>query len=71
MADLLDESRSPIGSDSMSRHRTHRAEFLESAPAVILAQQRPAPAQIRLNECGDRAERADPVRVFQEFATSI
>jgi alkanesulfonate monooxygenase SsuD/methylene tetrahydromethanopterin reductase-like flavin-dependent oxidoreductase (luciferase family) len=47
----------------------HRAEFLDSAPAVILAAAATRTTQIRLTSAVTVLSAADPVRVFQEFAT--
>lgn len=47
----------------------HRAEFLDSAPAVILAAAAARTSRIRLTSAVTVLSAADPVRVFQEFAT--
>jgi len=47
----------------------HRAEFLDSAPAVILAAAATRTKSIRLTSAVTVLSAADPVRVFQEFAT--
>jgi len=47
----------------------HRQEFLDSAPAVILAAAAARTKQIRLTSAVTVLSAADPVRVFQEFAT--
>jgi probable LLM family oxidoreductase len=47
----------------------HRKEFFDSAPAVILAAAAARTKQIRLNSAVAVLSAADPVRVFQEFAT--
>ena len=47
----------------------HRAEFLDSAPAVILAAAATRTKKIRLTSAVTVLSAADPVRVFQEFAT--
>jgi probable LLM family oxidoreductase len=47
----------------------HRAEFLDSAPAVILAAAATRTKNIRLTSAVTVLSAADPVRVFQEFAT--
>jgi probable LLM family oxidoreductase len=47
----------------------HRADFLDSAPAVILAAAAARTKQIRLTSAVTVLSAADPVRVFQEFAT--
>jgi probable LLM family oxidoreductase len=47
----------------------HRAEFLDSAPVVILAAAAARTKKIRLTSAVTVLSAADPVRVFQEFAT--
>ena len=47
----------------------HRPEFLDSAPAVILAAAATRTKNIRLTSAVTVLSAADPVRVFQEFAT--
>jgi probable LLM family oxidoreductase len=47
----------------------HRAEFLDSAPGIILAAAAVRTKQIRLTSAVTVLSAADPVRVFQEFAT--
>ena len=47
----------------------HRAEFLDSAPAVILAAAAARTSKIILASAVTVLSAADPVRVFQEFAT--
>jgi probable LLM family oxidoreductase len=47
----------------------HRADFLDSAPAVILAAAAARTRRIRLTSAVTVLSAADPVRVFQEFAT--
>ena len=47
----------------------HRQEFLDSAPAVILAAAATRTKRIRLTSAVTVLSAADPVRVFQEFAT--
>ncbi len=47
----------------------HRVEFLDSAPAVILAAAATRTKKIRLGSAVTVLSAADPVRVFQEFAT--
>src|SRR5438309_8186803 len=47
----------------------HRQEFLDSAPAVILAAAAARTKQIRLTSAVTVLSAADPVRVFQDFAT--
>ena len=47
----------------------HRREFLDSAPAVILAAAAARTSRIRLTSAVTVLSAADPVRVFQNFAT--
>jgi probable LLM family oxidoreductase len=47
----------------------HRAEFLDSAPSVILAAAAARTKRIRLTSAVTVLSAADPVRVFQQFAT--
>ncbi|MDB6109864.1 MAG: putative oxidoreductase protein [Pedosphaera sp.] len=47
----------------------HREEFLDSAPVVLLAAAAARTKRIRLSSAVTVLSAADPVRVFQEFAT--
>jgi probable LLM family oxidoreductase len=47
----------------------HREEFLDSAPTIILAAAAGRTKKIRLSSAVTVLSAADPVRVFQEFAT--
>lgn len=47
----------------------HRKEFMDSAPAIILAAAAAKTKQIRLGSAVTVLSAADPVRVFQSFAT--
>jgi probable LLM family oxidoreductase len=47
----------------------HRPEFLDSAPTVIMAAAAARTKRIRLSSAVTVLSAADPVRVFQEFAT--
>ena len=58
-----------VGLDSFGLGEHHRAEFLDSAPVVILAAAAARTKQIRLTSAVTVLSAADPVRVFQEFAT--
>jgi probable LLM family oxidoreductase len=58
-----------VGLDDFGIGEHHRAEFLDSAPAVILAAAAGLTKQIRLTSAVTVLSAADPVRVFQEFAT--
>lgn len=71
MADLLDEVEvaDRVGLDVFGVGEHHRAEFLDSAPAVILAAAAARTSRIRLTSAVTVLGAADPVRVFQEFAT--
>src|SRR5256884_5223239 len=56
-----------VGLDVFGIGEHHRREFLDSAPTVILAAARTR--RIRLTSAVTVLSAADPVRVFQEFAT--
>jgi probable LLM family oxidoreductase len=58
-----------IGLDVFGIGEHHRREFLDSAPAVILAAAAARTKRIRLTSAVKVLSAADPVRVFQEFAT--
>jgi probable LLM family oxidoreductase len=58
-----------VGLDVFGIGEHHRAEFLDSAPAVILAAAATRTKKIRLTSAVTVLSAADPVRVFQEFAT--
>src|SRR5207248_9059006 len=58
-----------VGLDVFGIGEHHRAEFLDSAPAVILAAAATRTKNIRLTRAVTVLSAADPVRVFQEFAT--
>jgi len=58
-----------VGLDVFGVGEHHRAEFLDSAPAVILAAAASRTKKIRLTSAVTVLSAADPVRVFQEFAT--
>jgi probable LLM family oxidoreductase len=63
--ELADE----VGLDVFGIGEHHRAEFLDSAPVVILAAAAARTKRIRLTSAVTVLSAADPVRVFQEFAT--
>ena len=63
--ELADQS----GVDVFGVGEHHRAEFLDSAPPVILAAAAARTRKIRLTSAVTVLSAADPVRVFQEFAT--
>lgn len=71
MADLLDEIEvaDRVGLDVFGVGEHHREEFLDSAPAIILAAAAARTRRIRLTSAVTILSAADPVRVFQEFAT--
>src|ERR1700681_60506 len=58
-----------VGLDVFGIGEHHRAEFLDSAPAVILGAAATRTKNIRLTSAVTVVSAADPVRVFQEFAT--
>jgi len=58
-----------VGLDAFGVGEHHRAEFLDSAPVVILAAAAARTSNIRLTSAVTVLSAADPVRVFQEFAT--
>jgi probable LLM family oxidoreductase len=58
-----------VGLDVFGIGEHHRAEFLDSAPVVILAAAAAQTKKIRLTSAVTVLSAADPVRVFQEFAT--
>ena len=58
-----------IGLDVFGIGEHHRREFLDSAPAVILAAAAARTKRIRLTSAVTVLSAADPVRVFQELVT--
>ena len=58
-----------VGLDVFGIGEHHRREFLDSAPTVILAAAAARTRHIRLTSAVTVLSAADPVRVFQEFAT--
>lgn len=58
-----------VGLDVFGIGEHHRAEFLDAAPAVILAAAAARTRRIRLTSAVTVLSAADPVRVFQDFAT--
>src|SRR5580698_7006856 len=58
-----------VGLDIFGIGEHHRAEFLDSAPVVILSAAATRTENIRLTSAVTVLSAADPVRVFQEFAT--
>src|SRR5437867_5092568 len=71
MRDLLEEVEHADqgGLDVFGVGEHHRKEFLDSAPAVILAAAAARTKRIRLTSAVAVLSAADPVRLFQEFAT--
>src|SRR5205814_2696319 len=58
-----------VGLDVFGIGEHHRREFLDSAPTMILAAAAARTRSIRLTSAVTVLSAADPVRVFQEFAT--
>ena len=58
-----------VGLDVFGIGEHHRKDYLDSAPAVILAAAAARTKRIRLTSAVTVLSAADPVRVFQEFAT--
>jgi probable LLM family oxidoreductase len=71
MAQLLDriEYAEQAGLDSFGIGEHHRKGFLDSAPTLILAAAAARTKRIRLTSAVTVLSAADPVRVFQNFAT--
>ena len=65
----LVEHADKVGLDIFGIGEHHRRDFLDSAPAVILAAAAAKTNRIRLTSAVTVLSAADPVRVFQEFAT--
>ena len=63
------EHADQVGLDVFGIGEHHRADFLDSAPAVILAAAAARTSRIRLTSAVTVLSSADPVRVFQNFAT--
>src|SRR3954470_17976855 len=58
-----------VGLDAFGVGEHHRKEFVDSAPTVILGAAATRTRRIRLTSAVTVLSAADPVRVFQEFAT--
>ncbi|MDB5044027.1 MAG: putative luciferase-like monooxygenase [Deinococcus sp.] len=58
-----------VGLDSFGVGEHHRPEYLDSAPALILAAAAARTQRIRLTSAVTVLSADDPVRVFQQFAT--
>src|SRR5438270_7420738 len=63
------EHADQVGLDVFGIGEHHRKDFLDSAPAVILAAAASRTSRIRLTSAVTVLSAADPVRVFQDFAT--
>src|ERR1700676_1023327 len=63
------EQADQVGLDVFGVGEHHRREFLDSAPEVILGAAAARTQQIRLTSAVTVLSAADPVRVFQSFAT--
>ena len=71
LRDLIEEIElaDQVGLDVFGIGEHHRQDFLDAAPAVILAAAATRTSRIRLTSAVTVLSAADPVRVFQEFAT--
>lgn len=71
MRDLLEEvtTADDAGLDAFGIGEHHRHDFLDSSPTVILSAAAARTKQIRLTSAVTVLSAADPVRVFQDFAT--
>ena len=71
LAELLDRMAyaDEVGLDTFGIGEHYRQEFLDSAPAIILAAAAARTKRIRLSSAVTVLSAADPVRVFQNFAT--
>jgi probable LLM family oxidoreductase len=63
------ERADQAGLDSFGIGEHHRREFLDSAPSVILGAAAMRTSRIRLTSAVTVLSAADPVRLFEEFAT--
>src|SRR5438067_7905645 len=63
------EHADQVGLDSFGIGEHHRKDFLDAAPAIILAAAAARTQRIRLTSAVTVLSSADPVRVFQNFAT--
>src|SRR5258707_317118 len=63
------EHADQVGVDAFGIGEHHRREYLDSAPPVILGAAAARTHRIRLTSAVTVLSSADPVRVFQEFAT--
>jgi probable LLM family oxidoreductase len=71
LRDLIEEMEHAdrVGLDAFGIGEHHRRDFLDSAPAVILGAAAARTKRIRLHSAVTVLSAADPVRVFQNFAT--
>jgi probable LLM family oxidoreductase len=71
MRELLEriEQADQVGLDVFGIGEHHKREFLDSAPPVILAAAAARTRRIRLTSAVSVLSAADPVRLFQQFAT--
>ena len=71
MRDLMDQAAyaDELGLDVFGIGEHHRADYLVSAPAVVLAAMAERTQRIRLTSAVTVLSSDDPVRVFQDFAT--
>src|ERR1700716_906912 len=71
MRELLEriEQADQVGLDVFGVGEHHKREFLDSAPPIILAAAAGRTKRIRLTSAVTVLSAADPVRIFQEFAT--
>src|SRR5258706_2100665 len=63
------EHADQVGLDVFGIGEHHRRDFLDSAPAIILGAAAARTKRIRLTSAVAVLSAADPVRLFQEFAT--
>ena len=63
------EKADQVGLDAFGIGEHHRKEFLDSAPSMILAAAASRTQRIRLGSAVTVLSAADPVRVFQNYAT--
>src|SRR5713226_2526254 len=71
LRDLVEEIEhaDQVGLDVFGIGEHHRRDYLDSAPAVILGAAAARTSRIRLTSAVTVLSSADPVRVFQNFAT--
>ncbi len=71
LANLLEEAAlaDEVGLDTFGVGEHHRADYLASTPAVVLAAIAARTTRIKLSSAVTVLSSDDPVRVFQEFAT--